>query len=71
VTDSIIHDLFQVRDTQGGLRMNQPHMIALENRHAELDRKIESEKSRPHPDTILLADLKKQKLKIKEALVFH
>ncbi len=51
--------------------MNQPHMIALENRHAELDRKIATEKSRPHPDTILLADLKKQKLKIKEALVFH
>lgn len=51
--------------------MNQPHMIALENRHAALDRKIESEKARPHPDTILLADLKKQKLKIKEALVFH
>jgi hypothetical protein len=71
VTDSIIHDLFQIRDTQGGLRMNQPHMIALENRHAEIDRKISSESLRPLPDTILIAGLKKQKLKIKEALSLH
>ena len=51
--------------------MNQPHLIALETRHAALDRKIETEKLRPLPDTILLADLKKKKLKIKEALLLH
>jgi uncharacterized protein len=51
--------------------MNQPHLIALENRHAEIDRKISSENLRPMPDTIRLAGLKKQKLKIKEALSFH
>ncbi len=51
--------------------MNQPHMIALETRHAALDQKIATEKLRPMPDTILLAELKKQKLKIKEALLLH
>jgi uncharacterized protein len=62
------HDLFRDGDPQGGLIMNQPHMIALESRHAALDKKIASEKLRPSPDTLLLAGLKKQKLKIKEAL---
>jgi hypothetical protein len=65
------HDLFAGRDPQGGLIMNQPHMIALETRHAALDKKIASEKLRPAPDTLLLAGLKKQKLKIKEALHLH
>jgi hypothetical protein len=70
-TVRIFHDLFRRGDTKGGLRMNQPHMIALENRHAEIERKIASEKMRPLPDTIVLAGLKKQKLKIKEALLLH
>jgi uncharacterized protein len=48
--------------------MESPHAIALETKHAGLDRRIAEELLRPAPDTTMLAQLKKQKLKIKEAL---
>ncbi len=48
--------------------MIQSHLIALETKHAELDKRIASENLRPLPDNIILATLKKQKLKLKEAL---
>lgn len=44
------------------------HQAALETKHAGLDRRITDEASRPMPDTRLMADLKKQKLKLKEEL---
>jgi len=49
--------------------MQQAHMSALESKHAGLDAQIAEEEQRPHPDDALLARLKKEKLKVKEAIV--
>jgi hypothetical protein len=51
--------------------MTETHMVALEARHAELDKRLNAEKHRPVPDSFLIASLKKQKLKIKEAIQLH
>ena len=48
--------------------MNHSHSTSLIARHAGLDARIADEARRPAPDQSLLARLKKQKLKIKEAL---
>ena len=48
--------------------MNISHLSALKSRHADLDAKIANEERRPSPDVAVLAQLKKQKLKIKEEL---
>jgi hypothetical protein len=48
--------------------MQQAHMSALETKHAGLDARIAEESQRPMPDTSLIARLKKEKLRIKEAL---
>jgi hypothetical protein len=44
------------------------HSSALVTRHAGLDARIADESRRPSPDQMVIASLKKQKLKIKEAL---
>ncbi len=44
------------------------HYDALETKHAALETRIEDEEHRPHPDSVILADLKKQKLRIKEEM---
>jgi hypothetical protein len=51
--------------------MEAAHTISLEAKHAGLDRMIEEEIRRPAPDTLLIAQLKKQKLRIKEELQIH
>ena len=48
--------------------MQTTHLSALEAKHAVLDQRIEDERHRPMPDTIVLADLKKQKLRLKEEI---
>lgn len=48
--------------------MNNPHSNALVSRHAGLDARIADESRRPSPDQGIIAALKKQKLRIKEAL---
>ncbi|HEX8446438.1 MAG TPA: YdcH family protein [Sphingomonas sp.] len=48
--------------------MDTGHESALSAKHAGLDDMIHAERTRPAPDTTLLARLKKQKLRIKEAL---
>jgi hypothetical protein len=48
--------------------MHTPHQTALETKHAALDRRISSERLRPMPDAVLIAELKKQKLRVKEEL---
>ena len=50
------------------MRMNA-HVSALELRHADLDQQIAEELRRPAPDTILMARLKKEKLKVKEMIL--
>ena len=48
--------------------METAHSSALMAKHAGLDARIAAEHGRPIPDTTLLARLKKQKLRIKEAI---
>jgi hypothetical protein len=48
--------------------MTNSHSAVLMAKHARLDAKIHDETCRAAPDTMLVAMLKKQKLKIKEAL---
>ncbi|GAA0729115.1 YdcH family protein [Sphingomonas japonica] len=48
--------------------MQTAHLTALEAKHAGLDRKIADESRRPLPDEVVLHDLKRQKLRVKEEL---
>ena len=48
--------------------MQTPHQQALETKHAALDRRIADESHRPMPNSAIIADLKRQKLKLKEEL---
>jgi hypothetical protein len=48
--------------------MASAHLEALSARHAILDGKIASEMTRPIPDSTALAELKRQKLKVKEEI---
>ena len=49
--------------------MSESHLTALKSRHADLDARIANEERRPCPDTALLAQMKKQKLKIKDEIL--
>ncbi|MGF1550489.1 MAG: YdcH family protein [Sphingomonadaceae bacterium] len=48
--------------------MDEAHRSALASKHAGLDRRIEEETQRPLPDSAVLSDLKKRKLRLKEEL---
>jgi hypothetical protein len=48
--------------------MEQPHVSALQLKHAGLERQIDAELNRPLPDLAMLQTLKKKKLRIKEEL---
>jgi hypothetical protein len=48
--------------------MQTTHQQALETKHAALDRRIADESHRPMPNSAIIADLKRQKLKLKEEL---
>jgi hypothetical protein len=56
------------QSTEEDRLMHNPHLSALEARHEALERKIDAESHRPLPDSRALADLKKQKLRVKEEL---
>lgn len=49
--------------------MDNAHFSALEAKHAGLDAQISNELQRPAPDSTLVATLKKQKLRLKEAML--
>lgn len=48
--------------------MQTAHFSALEAKHASLDRQIAVETTRPSPDQIVIADLKRRKLRVKEEM---
>lgn len=48
--------------------MQNGHLSALTAKHTMLDQRIASEAQRPLPDQMLLAELKKRKLRLKEEL---
>ena len=47
------------------------HLNALQTKHAELDQRLLRELARPAPDTATIQLLKRQKLRLKEAIVSH
>ncbi len=48
--------------------MSTAHVFSLAAKHADIEAKLEAEQRRPMPDTALIAMLKKQKLRLKEAM---
>jgi hypothetical protein len=48
--------------------MDTSHVSALHLKHAGLERQIQEELNRPLPDNAVVQTLKKQKLRIKEAI---
>ncbi|MDE2562983.1 MAG: DUF465 domain-containing protein [Sphingomonadales bacterium] len=48
--------------------METSHIGALQSKHAGLERQIAVEMARPAPDDVLLMELKKRKLRIKEEI---
>ena len=51
--------------------MDKAHVDALAGKHAALQTRINEEEHRPHPDDLVLADLKKAKLKLKDVILGH
>ncbi|MBO9622910.1 MAG: YdcH family protein [Sphingomonas sp.] len=48
--------------------MQNAHLTALSTKHSMLDQRIATESQRPLPDQMLIAQLKKEKLRVKEAM---
>ena len=48
--------------------MDSAHVSALQMKHDGIDRKLKDEMNRPAPDAVKIQALKKQKLRIKEAI---
>jgi len=48
--------------------MNTGHRTALETKHATLESRIAAEQARPAPDAAAIAELKRQKLRLKEEI---
>lgn len=46
----------------------EKHLAALKAKHASLDEQIATETARPLPDEVVISELKRQKLKIKEEI---
>jgi len=44
------------------------HLDALKAKHADLEARIADEERRPHPDDVVIHELKKMKLRIKDQL---
>lgn len=51
--------------------MESSHVTALQAKHDGLDRRLRDEMNRPSPDSAKIQDLKKQKLRLKEAIALH
>ena len=51
--------------------MDASHVAALQAKHEGLEQRLRDEMARPAPDSTMIQTLKKQKLKIKEALSLH
>jgi len=50
--------------------MESSHVAALQAKHEGLEQRIRDEMNRPSPDSSMIQSLKKQKLRIKEAISF-
>jgi hypothetical protein len=70
-TGKAFSDLLLHAVNNGESLMEASHVHSLEIKHAGLDRLIEEETRRPAPDASRIAQLKKEKLKIKDTLQLH
>ena len=48
--------------------MQQPHISALQAKHADIEARIADETQRPLPDMTTVSRLKKEKLRVKEEI---
>ena len=48
--------------------MQQPHISALQTKHADIEAQIAAESARPMPDSATISRLKKEKLRVKEEI---
>ena len=48
--------------------MTTAHVSSLAAKHAEIEARLNDEQRRPRPDEVVIAMLKKRKLRLKEAL---
>jgi hypothetical protein len=48
--------------------MQQPHISALQAKHADIEARIADENQRPLPDMTTISRLKKEKLRVKEEI---
>ena len=48
--------------------MESSHVAALQAKHEGLERRLQEEMARPAPDSSMIQTIKKQKLRLKEAL---
>lgn len=48
--------------------MSDAHVSSLAAKHADIEARLTDEQRRPRPDSAIVAMLKKQKLRLKEAL---
>ncbi len=67
-TDDANRDLLERADQTKEAYPIDNHSSAMVTRHAGLDARLADEARRPSPDQMIIASLKKQKLRIKEAL---
>ncbi|WP_337660902.1 YdcH family protein [Erythrobacter sp. Alg231-14] len=44
------------------------HMNALQSKHAGLEAQLRDEQTRPVPDAVMIQEIKKQKLRLKEEI---
>jgi hypothetical protein len=51
--------------------MESSHVSALQMKHEGLEKRLREEMGRPAPDLAKVQDLKKQKLRIKEAITLN
>ena len=51
--------------------MEKAHFDSLETKHDGLEARIAAEHRRPLPDELRIAELKKQKLRLKDTLELH
>jgi len=51
--------------------MIEPHLEMLRDKHARLEQIISEEYARPHPDTARLHELKREKLRLKDAITSY
>ncbi|MBS0255779.1 MAG: DUF465 domain-containing protein [Proteobacteria bacterium] len=51
--------------------MEAAHITALQSKHSGIEERLRAELSRPHPDEATVALLKRQKLKLKDAMAHH